>query len=508
MSRRIVLLLAIVVAVIGIIAIPSAAGLSDDGGHAADVDVNEPTAQTTNNCGGCHADGSVEAQGPDSVEVCAECHQQTVNQFTQSTHYGEDSYADITCTDCHEPAEDSWFTHFRAGPHGEQNPTASLSPEDNCAQSGCHGYGSKALVPDGKTSGVTHVNTHHPEYGEWNETEDAGWNASTMSSHSEPAEGYTREKSCLSCKSTAGAIANIEEPGIYERNEEAVPNPENMTEFRITCVACHEPHSIVEGGDILRGSFEDSSTLCAQCHNTEISHEFTQEVKTEHAEVHHSQWEMYRTSKYVNNSSSHPELECASCHMPGTPHRETANEKLIAPQTSGHSFDVNTTRLESEYLSAPDYRKCNTCHQDLEATIQEQRRITQRLAEVAAEMRGSSNQTLHKFGYANNTELATTWKQARFWVSFVEHGGSGIHNPEMVSSQMAGAIQDFHEVQKLAYQKRIAELNEELEQASQEPQTTTPPEETTTTTTTPGMGVGIALVAILGGALVAIRRWT
>jgi predicted CXXCH cytochrome family protein len=410
---------------------------------------------------------------------------------------------------CHEAPEDGWFMHFRDGPHGEQNPAVSYAPEDTCAQSGCHGYANTADIPEGKTSGVTHVNKWHPEYGAWNETEDEGWN-SEMVSHSEPTESFVRTKECSACHGThEGVFANIEDaPGIFEYAPDAQPNPENVSEWRITCVACHEPHEVQEH-DYLRGDFsEDSSKLCGQCHNAELGSEL--QAGAGHGEVHHSMWEMYSRSKFVDNSSSHPELECASCHMPGLD-RPPGNFETTAgvSRQTGHSMEVNTTQLMSDRLRDKEYRKCNACHQDLDATIDEQRRITQQMIERAQTMRSEANQTMYEYGY-EDTELASTLEEGTFWLQFVEAAGTGIHNPEMATERLTGAIDRFDEVKSLAYQQQVDELNEQLDEQSQEPQTTTttPTTEPTTETETPGLGISVALVAIIGAALLAVRRWT
>lgn len=506
MSRRVVLLLAITVAVLGIVALPSAAGLTADDAALATGTMDQSAAQGID-CSNCHSNEPL-ASGPNS-ETCQRCHTEIGDQFLNSLHSSAtDSHANIECMACHEEPEDTWFMHFRDGPHGEQNPGVSNAPEDTCAQSGCHGYGLKSMVPEGKESGVTHESRYHPEYGEWNETEDEGW-TSEMVSHSEPTESFVRTQECSPCHGThEGVFANIEDAqGIFEYAHDSQPNPEEVTEWRITCVACHEPHSVQEG-DTLRGGFSsDSSKLCGQCHNAELGSELQ---AGGHGEVHHSMWEMYSRSKFVDNSSSHPELECASCHMPQLDRPGHGDD--AAPRYMGHEMEVNTTRLMMDELWEEDYRKCNACHQDLDATIDEQEAITQTMIDRASSMRSEANQTVHNLGYADDEQMASTLEEGTFWLNFVEAAGTGIHNPEMATERLTGAMDRFDEVKSLAYQQKVDELNEQLDQQSQEPQTTTTTasDDTTQTTQTetPGMGIGVALVALLGAALLAVRRWT
>lgn len=511
MSRRVVLLLAITVAVLGIVALPSAAGLTtDEAGTTELVDLGNSEAAQSIDCSACHGDETPMANGGvTNPDTCAGCHGDLVTPFKQSAHGTPDSHAGpADCTTCHTAPEDSWFMHFRAGPHGDQNPGVSMAPEDTCAQAGCHGYGNEGEIPDGKEAGVTHTSKYHPEYGEWNETEDAGW-TSEMVSHSEPTESFVRSEECSPCHGThEGVFANIEDaPGIFEYAHDSQPAPEEVDEWRITCAACHEPHTIMEGGDTLRGDFEKGSELCGQCHNAEIGSELQ---AGGHTEVHHSMWEMYSRSKFFDASGSHPELECYNCHMASLDRPGHSDD--AAARKMGHEFEVNTTRLMMEELWVEEDKKCYQCHQDLEATISDQHTIVSNQIETAASMREEANSTVYELELQDNEQLTSELQEGTFWLNFVEAAGSGIHNPEMSTERLRGAMERFDNVKSQAYQMKIDDLNEQLDQQSQEPQTTTTetPTDTTETTQTetPGLGIGVALVALLGAALLAVRRWT
>ncbi|MFB6267259.1 MAG: cytochrome c3 family protein [Halodesulfurarchaeum sp.] len=523
MAKRAGLFLVIMLAAVGVAALPVAAdlGFAAENGTTPSFDVNQNAQQI--NCDACHTGKPQSLWPQDKTETCKTCHEETAQQFQNSIHSEEtDTHANVECTACHQAPEDTWFMHFREGPHGNQNPGVSMAPENTCAQSGCHGYANKKVIPDGKDSGVTHVNKWHPEYGEWNETEDPGWNSS-MVSHSKPMPSYGRE--CTECHGThEGVFANIEKaPGVYEYAHDAQPNPENVTEWRITCVVCHEPHSVT-AEDPLRGNFEDGSKLCAQCHNAELGSKLQ---AGNHTEVHHSMWEMYSRSKFYNGSGSHMELECYSCHMPfqARPPGNFSTTEGIARHT-GHSFEVNTTALMSDRLQpwTDNYKQCSSCHQSLEATIEAQRSVVQHQLDVASSLRMEANQTVHQYGLTNNTAIMDTLQQGTFWLNFVEAAGTGLHNPEMATQRLTGAIQKFDKVKSMAYKQQVEQLNQQLEEAQQakttitptptetatptETPTQTPTETTTTTTTTPGLGIGVALIALVAAALLALRRWT
>ncbi|MFB6154046.1 MAG: PGF-CTERM sorting domain-containing protein, partial [Halodesulfurarchaeum sp.] len=175
------------------------------------------------------------------------------------------------------------------------------------------------------------------------------------------------------------------------------------------------------------------------------------------------------------------------------------------------------------------YRSCSQCHQSLESTIANQKAVIQHQLTVANNMRAEANQTVYQYGLQDNTQIMNTLQEGTFWLNFVEAAGTGLHNPEMATNKIRGAIKRFDKVKSMAYQQQIQQLNEKLEQAQQAKTTATPTETETptptptetatatatptetatkTTTTTPGMGVAVAMVALIGAALLAVRRWT
>ncbi|MFB6154045.1 MAG: cytochrome c3 family protein [Halodesulfurarchaeum sp.] len=511
MTGRAILLVTIAGAVLLIAALPSVAGVAadDNGSTFASPD---PVGQAQQvECSDCHQPSTPMANGgPRNSATCAKCHE-VARAFEQSVHANSETL-DLTCVDCHDAPEDGWFMHFRSGPHGDQNPSVPMAPEGTCTLSGCHGYGSEAEIPPGKSTGVTHVNKQHPEYGEWNETEDPSWNSS-MVSHSKPAPRVTRNTECMPCHGThEGVFANIEKaPGVYEYARKAQPNPANVTEWRITCVVCHDPHTI-RPEDVLRGDFADGSKLCAQCHNAELGARLQAGEQTE---VHHSMWEMYSRSKFVDNGSSHVELDCYTCHMAGLYRPPGSVGTSSGPaRYTGHDFDVNSSRLMSERLRIRDFRDCSRCHQSLSATMSEQKRLIRLQVALAADMRAEANQTMTRFGLRENQTIRSTYREGTFWLNFVEAAGSGLHNPEMATNRLRGAIERFDMVKSMAYTTKIARLQRKLEAARQATTTATPtptptatPAETPTTTktTTPGLGVAAALIGLFGAAML-IRR--
>ncbi|MFB6153247.1 MAG: hypothetical protein ABEJ27_03245, partial [Halodesulfurarchaeum sp.] len=142
MAKRAGLFLVIMLAAVGVAALPMAADL----GFAAQSSGTQSVVVTQNaqqiDCGACHTGKPQSLWPKEKTETCKTCHTETAKTFQNSIHSEEtDTHANVECTACHKAPEDTWFMHFRVGPHGNQNPSVSMAPEDTCAQAGCHGYG-------------------------------------------------------------------------------------------------------------------------------------------------------------------------------------------------------------------------------------------------------------------------------------------------------------------------------------------------------------------------------
>ncbi|UGV40963.1 ammonia-forming cytochrome c nitrite reductase subunit c552 [Methanococcoides orientis] len=308
---------------------------------------------------------------------CTDCHQESYDQWSSSAHGTAD------CEICHTPAEGGFDGHV-VDPSGSV-PTADLSSEV-CGD--CH-----AAIFD-----------------EWNEFAGEEFDMEAMASHSEPtevAEPYVlhSDVSCVVCKSTDGAILNLEEAEVYMLNEEAAHDLE-VTEWAIACVACHDPH---EGGLWL----EESTLLCGNCHNTEG---VVADGKT--PVVRHAQWDMVSTSVYVDGT--HPTgIGCVDCHMSMVP--------LDGEVTTGHDFDFDAVAL-----SDPDSsNECYSCHLDsLSSSVEvKQETVSQRLSYLNS-LKEESNVVLESF---NGTDVygpqLANYNNGLFYLTEVENDGSlGIHN--------------------------------------------------------------------------------
>ncbi|PTD94669.1 hypothetical protein C9439_01295 [archaeon SCG-AAA382B04] len=373
------------------------------GGHFSGTGLNATASYVTpTECGHCMLDQKAYADA---------------NDLTYEA--GEDSRWVISCVNCHPNAAD-----HSANPM-EIKPKVDLSAE-LCGR--CHGNSS-----------------HHPVYQEWNETADEDWDSSTMASHSEPAESFTVRKPCASCKTTDGAIANLEKEGVYEFNEEEVPNGENITETRITCVACHNPHEA-------KLRIENTSKLCSNCHNAE-----NPAPDGETTEVHHSQYETYNGSHWTKGEVN---LQCEECHMATRPVDEDAGVWRV----TGHSFDwkpelLGSANYSGAYLESQTSicGNCHTSHRNLEAAVEATQSSVKERIESLEALKERTHEILVE---ANNSEALALYNNASYYPSFVENDGSyGVHNSGRTQAYLDKAQALFLEAQRESTNSEVTDLS-------------------------------------------------
>ncbi|WP_406659740.1 ammonia-forming cytochrome c nitrite reductase subunit c552 [Methanolobus sp. ZRKC3] len=336
-----------------------------------------------------------------SVQDCKTCHLDMYQKWDESAHSQK-----IECATCHSLVNGDYNDHIA-------DPSKSV-PEVDLSADSCG-------------------NCHVDIFDEWNEYGEGTFDVTIMASHSEPVIGVEPRlleagRSCVSCKSTDGGIFNIEEAGIYEFAEEELPEPEDVEEWRITCVACHEPHST-----LLR--MEDATLLCSNCHNSEGA-----VPDGETTIARHTQWEMYNDSVY--SSGKHPgDIGCVDCHMAELPENESIQRNAV----SGHSFKINTT-----VLSSPEAMNgCYECHgESLPALVEaKQEGISARL-ENLEQLQAEATRALESLNGTVEYEVQQgNYNNALFYISSVRNDGSlGIHNGESARNELNTAEGLFTEV--------------------------------------------------------------
>lgn len=381
-------------------------------------------AWSPENCRSCHGDNyeiwnaSAHAESLKAesglvidIESCTECHLES--GFKEKWGRGDidEAIEPITCEVCHRPPEGGYDAHIAEPP--------TFRPEVNLSAEIC---------------GSCHKGERHPIIEEWNEYAKEGFDMQTMASHSEPtdiAEPYIldREISCVACKSTDGAILNLEEPEVYELNEEELPEPLDVEEWRITCVACHDPHST-------NLWIEDGIELCSNCHNSEGA-----EPDGSTTIVHHPQWEMFHDSELATGEGHPTMLECSDCHMASIPFNETSKTGAV----SGHTFNYN-----AELLSDPQSTNgCYECHKtSLQPIVEAKQEIISEKLEELEILKENASIALEEMNetpaYENNR---INYNNALFYMSSVESDGSlGIHNTEKALEHLETSEELFNSV--------------------------------------------------------------
>ncbi|MEZ5336199.1 MAG: hypothetical protein R2741_13725 [Methanolobus sp.] len=241
--------------------------------------------------------------------------------------------------------------------------------------------------------------------------------------------------------STDAGILNIQESAGYKKTENITLEPENIREWRITCVACHSPHETR-----IRTT---ANQLCMNCHSSEGL-----EPDGNTKGIRYTQWEFYNDSIF-NNGIHAANLECIDCHM----------ATILKDNTTiltGHSFDFNAT-----LLSDPDSgNKCKKCHvtghneNSPEGGCDECHDVS--LSNIITVNQEQTKKKLHEMELLEeNARIALTmiddnekyevqfanYNNALFYVREVESDGSfGIHNMKRTAENLEMAEELFSSV--------------------------------------------------------------
>lgn len=313
---------------------------------------------------------------------------------------------------CHQPPVEGFDAHII-------NPSEAI-PQSNISAELC---------------GNCHTGQHEEIYKEWNEYDSIKFDPETMASHSEPSNIEDKivlnQSTCVSCKSTEGAIVNIGDVDLYDRSQDSIPDTEDITEWRITCIVCHNPHSTE-----LRTT---PTQLCASCHNSGGA-----EPDGNTTIVRYTQWEMYNGSIYTNGVHA-VNLGCIDCHMA----MMTEGDEIT---NTGHSFDFDPTLLSDpnsgnicqkchvmSHDDTPVDNECDDCHDVSLSNILDlnQETIKNKLKELEVlEENASMALTMISSNSSYDAQLEN-YNNALFYISEVESDGSfGMHNMKRATDNL------------------------------------------------------------------------
>jgi predicted CXXCH cytochrome family protein len=398
--------------------------------------VGNGTEPQGTSCSSCHQVGNIaepiynswkltkHAQAYDSLKnilrySCLKCH--TTGWNDTVTNYGADEYvkadtsaphgyvitdsvnfakkANVQCEDCHGPlgTQDNQLSTnhwpFIQGSTNKPNYSAQL-----CG--GCH-------------SG------HFPYFEQW-----------SLSKHAQSTSGSCAItvgiKSCTRCHVAQNFIAYMKDPSAYKDTILVSGNDVQP----LTCVACHDPHSAKNPGQ-LRLGISGTRVICDVCHYssiksvdiTSIPHQTTGPCLSGDTLFGYR----YPGKTYINSAHTYACTErCVNCHVNMTPNADGSNN-------TGHTFE-------------PRVQACAGCHSDYYATVDTAdpaKRFDYRGVQTTTDSLMNLLQT--KLNDASSSDSSTAvFQEAQYNLLAVEGEGSrGIHNTRLVQKLLRDAIASF-----------------------------------------------------------------
>jgi hypothetical protein len=280
---------------------------------------------------------------PGQANTCAFCHNNTggappvYNDWIYTKHgIAQDSmnlpYYGYDCLQCHNTGWDRSIVNYGADEYVDSIDGGgyTITDPDNFARvknvgcETCHdplGTSSRTLsgdhwnvtvnVPDysSENCGRCHTDSHHPTYEEWETSKHASFPSFIGNWTDRSAMG-----GCYRCHHAQDFVAYLDDPNYDPYTFEPDGDLQN-----ITCVACHDPHSNQNEGQ-LRLPITGSHVICDECHTVE-----TEEVNI-YETPHHATSEclsgtanfgyQYPGETYSNSPHTFVATErCINCHV-------------------------------------------------------------------------------------------------------------------------------------------------------------------------------------------------
>lgn len=331
------------------------------------------------------------------------------------------------CLPCHTTG---WDTTKSIGgfsdyfPPVSHNDSLGITRMKNVQCEACHGpvqfgvnHGQASTInPKAEQCGSCHQGEHHPYYSEWSSAKHA---ISDTNASSYLTGQFRNSSNCSACHTYQGFLQFVSDTNL-------VPNvtpPGNSAE-PLVCVACHDPHSNANTGQLRK----PPSQLCQKCHNPEYNPD---SPTPDGSAVHHSTAYMlegkggYHYDGYTYQSSLHKLVatdKCVSCHVIVTPF-----VSMDQPASTGHTFQ-------------PKGKKCYECHSDFDTLS-----VSFNYRNVQTKIDSLSNVLRLKLAAASSGDSTlTAFYRAKFNYDFVESDGShGIHNTKYAEGLLESAIANF-----------------------------------------------------------------
>ena len=385
------------------------------------------------------------AQEPNysGASACQACHSSTMIGGTQYTEWVQTKHATaydsvkfvqkkMSCSPCHTTGWDTLKSNLGADDFISDNGDGTFTVTDsieykkkvNVQCESCHGpvqYGvnhgaASTINLTAEQCGTCHEGSHHPYYSEWTM---AKHSVSDTNASAYLTSQFRNNPNCTGCHTVQGFLEFVNDPNL----EPSVDNPPGNNAQPLVCVACHNPHSNTNPGQLRL----PTAQLCQKCHNPEYNPDTPTPTG---ATLHHSTAYMlegkggYEYSGYSYESSSHKNLtdKCVTCHIVMTPYISEEN-----PASTGHTF-------------MPKGKKCYECHNDFDTLS-----VTFDYRNVQTEIDSLLTILEGNLDAATSADSATDdFKRAKFNYDFVESDGShGIHNTKYARGLLISAIENF-----------------------------------------------------------------
>ena len=410
-------------------------------------------------CSSCHQIGNIaepifnswkltkHAQAYDSLKnilsySCLKCH--TTGWNDTVTNYGADEYvkadtsaphgyvitdsvnfykkANVQCEDCH-------------GPLGTQSDSLSLSHWSFLLGSSFNLSSENNPNYSAQLCGSCHSG-HSPYLEEWSLSAHAQSTAPSLSF-------VVTNKACVKCHVAQNFVLYMKNPAAY-KDTILVTGSDIQP---ITCVACHDPHSVKNPGQ-LRLGISSSKVICDVCHYEKMDSVNVNVPPHQQSGLALSGDKnfgfRYPGHTYINGAHTYAAVErCINCHVYMGPNSDgTTNE--------GHTFK-------------PRVEACEVCHSNYTSVVN--------VADSAKMFDYDGIQTKTdnlmnilqaKLNAATSADSATMlFKEANYNLLAVQADGShGVHNPNLIDSLLSNAITSFTNVTGIQQEKTAPQTYE------------------------------------------------
>ncbi len=408
--------------------------------------VGLPSDPVNSSCASCHSSSG--SAPPIYEDWITTKHHIAMDSLAMNPFFGYD------CLQCHNVGWDETMVNYGADEYVMQDTT--LTPDyvitdqvnwdrvKNVQCENCHGplgtdqrmlgadhWNPTVNTPDytADNCGECHQDSHHPTLEEWSVSKHSVFPSFIPNWTDRSVSGE-----CYKCHHAQDFIASLEDP-----NYDPLTFDPGGDLVNVTCVACHDPHSNQNPGQ-LRLPVTGSEVICDRCHTNEV-----EEVDVYHT-PHHATSEalsgsdkfgyQYPGQSYENSTHTFVATErCINCHV------NMEGEGQFGEAT-GHTFLPRTVACADAgchgdgYYTAPGV---DTSNVDLQFNYKFAQHITDSLLSVLESELLQLDSTL-----SHDSTLGFQYNAALYNFESIEAEAShGVHNTKLAQKLLQDAIMFF-----------------------------------------------------------------